>query len=145
MSSREVKNLCRAIQKNDIKKVKSILVKNPKTALSPKRCSPLDLPLKVEEFTPLWLALFRGCEKIAKLLIDFGACVDEVNYINIDGSIHGFTFLEFVPTFIKDKWVNIKEVLKILIKCGANINYSIKHPDVFIQPLLFIELLHMAE
>lgn len=101
------KNLWVAMETKNIEKVRDILLKNPEIVRTTKG----DLI-----FSPLWLAIRCRCKEIVKLVIDYGANVNEFDS-------NGNTILHHLPMFFPE-WENLKIFLEILIERGVNINVN---------------------
>lgn len=115
MSLHQLKiDLFAGIKRNDLKKVRNILLKNPYLVNNPK-C------IDRREATPLWRAILEGHEDIVELLVrDFGADPDEKCGVKRFLYVH-HTYLQYAAGC--DQYTTkVEKVAGTLIKHGANVN-----------------------
>ena len=94
------KKLIKAVDKGNYEKVKELLKMGANANTR---------DLLRDNCTPLMIAASSGLDKIAEILIEFGADIDAV-------SDHNYTAL--ISAVIKNKYV----IVKLLLKSGANFN-----------------------
>lgn len=131
MSSQEtLEDLCCAIELKKIEKVKEILLKNPEIIqIRPGDSTQRDEVIQIPKISPLWNAIFNESVEIVKLLIDFGAHVDERYFSIRKDKLVGKTFLHWFASQ-DDLREHDKEIAEVLIRHGANIE---AHLEDYVQ------------
>lgn len=107
-------DLNRAIKKNDIETIQSLLKDHKDVNLHGGSDS---FYTNSRVCSPLWVAIRYGREEIVELLVNLGADVNERFFDS------GYSFFHLMA-YLNDSWEDDKQIAEVLIKHGANVDVS---------------------